>query len=125
MSIGHFLKVCVHPKLGIVLLDARAQLGLGPDALRLFKLETRQSGTFRRDIVNRDLKPCPHELFAAHETLVTMYSEAREARRKPYCLQCRRHIGSVDASLCEDCASLKCSCGACNCAVPARRRKAA
>jgi hypothetical protein len=125
MSIGSFLKVCLHPKLGVVLVDSRAQLGLGPDAVRLFKVAARQSGTFRRDIVSRDLVTCPDDVLAPHRALVTTYTAARLARRKPYCPHCRRHIGSVDASLCEDCESLKCSCGACGCAERARRRKAA
>ncbi|HSN73264.1 MAG TPA: hypothetical protein VLT59_17240 [Steroidobacteraceae bacterium] len=125
MSIGNFLKVCVHPKLGIVLLDSRAQLGLGPDSVRLFKVASRQSGTFRKDIVTRDLAPCPAEVLAEHAAVVTTYSEARAARRKPYCTQCRRHIGSVDATLCEDCNALKCSCGSCGCVATSRRRKAA
>ncbi len=125
MTIANFVTVRMHPKLGVVLFDARAQLGLGPEAIRLFKVASRQSGTFRRDIVSKDLVPCPDPVLAEHEPIVTMYSEAREARRKPYCLQCRRHIGSVDASLCEDCASLKCSCGSCGCVSTSRRRKAA
>lgn len=125
MAIASFVKVRMHPKLGVVLFDSRAQLGLGPEAIRLFKVASRQSGTFRRDIVSRDLEACPETALAEHEAIVEMYAEAREARRKPYCLRCRRHIGSVDASLCEECASLKCSCGSCACIATSRRRKAA
>jgi hypothetical protein len=119
------MKLCTHPRLGVVLVDPAAQLGLTSDMVRLFKVTSRTSATFKRDIVFRDLTPCADELPPADRAAVETYAVARQARRKPYCESCRRHIGSVDVSLCEDCDSLRCTCGACGCVATSRRRRAA
>lgn len=114
-----------HPRLGAVIYDAGAQMGLAADMLRLFKVSSASASTFKRDIVSRDLGPCPDDFDAAARQVLDAYRSARQSRRKPYCEQCRRHLGSVDVSLCPDCRSLKCSCGSCSCVVSTRKRKAA
>jgi hypothetical protein len=125
MNPANDLKISRHPKLGVVIYDPRAQLGIGPDAVRLFKVASRRSGTFRREIVFRDLEACVADSLADEQPIVNAYSEARSTRRKPYCPRCRRHIGSVDAGLCADCHGLKCTCGACECVASGRRKRAA
>ena len=122
MSADSF-QVRFHPKLGVVIYDAIAQLGIAKEQLRLFKINTMSATTFRRDIVSKDLGVCEAEAMQESAMGVDAYRIARVARRKPYCESCRRHFGSVDFSLCTDCNSIRCGCGTCSCV--ARKRKAA
>jgi hypothetical protein len=116
------IQVYSHPKLGVVLYDPVAQMGLAQEQMRLFKLGTMGASTFMRSIVSKDLQAC--EDSAATEKVQT-YRTARVSRRKPYCEQCRRHFGSVDFTVCADCSAIRCTCGTCSCVSTSRRRKAA
>jgi hypothetical protein len=118
------LQIFTHPKLGVVIYDPVAQMGLTREQMRLFKLGSKNSSTFMREIVSKDLVTCTEEA-VKQEPVVDVYRAARANRRKPYCEQCRRHYGSVDFSLCTDCNAIRCSCGTCACASSSRRRKAA
>ncbi|PZN30801.1 MAG: hypothetical protein DIU71_11430 [Proteobacteria bacterium] len=118
-------QVFVHPKLGVVIYDPAAQMGLAREQMRLFKLGAMSASTFLREIVSKDLTACPEELVNEQAASLSAYRSARAARRKPYCEQCRRHYGSVDFSLCAECSSIRCTCGTCGCASSSRRRKAA
>ncbi|HEY8540332.1 MAG TPA: hypothetical protein VIL28_15805 [Steroidobacteraceae bacterium] len=118
-------QVCFHPKLGVVINDPIAQMGLARDQMRLFKLGAMGASTFLRAIVSKDLVACTEEQLQAHASALEAYRAARSSRRKPYCDQCRRHFGSVDFSLCAECNSIRCTCGTCSCASSSRRRKAA
>jgi hypothetical protein len=121
MSADSF-QVFAHPKLGVVIYDPIAQMGLAPEQMRLFKVGAMASSTFMRAIVSKDLKAV--EDIASVEQVAT-YRAARASRRKPYCEHCRRHYGSVDFSVCGDCSAIRCTCGTCSCASSSRRRKAA
>jgi hypothetical protein len=116
------LQVFVHPKLGVVIYDPIAQMGLAREQMRLFKVGTMGSSTFLRAIVSKDLQAADEGVSAEQ---VQAYRAARSNRRKPYCEHCRRHFGSVDFSVCGECHSIRCTCGTCNCASSSRRRKAA
>lgn len=116
------IQVYSHPKLGIVIYDPIAQMGLAGEQMRLFKLGTMGSSTFMRSIVSKDLAACADDEGAAK---VQTYRAARTGRRKPYCEQCRRHFGSVDFTVCSDCNAIRCTCGTCSCVSSSRRRKAA
>jgi hypothetical protein len=118
-------QVFSHPKLGVVIYDPVAQMGLAREQMRLFKVGAMGASTFMRAIVSKDLAPCSVDVAAASETAVTTYRTARASRRKPYCEQCRRHFGSVDFTVCGDCANIRCTCGTCSCVSSSRRRKAA
>jgi hypothetical protein len=118
-------QVCFHPKLGVVINDPIAQMGLAREQMRLFKLGAMGASTFLRAIVSKDLVACTEDQLQAHATAIETYRTARSSRRKPYCEQCRRHFGSVDFSVCGDCHSIRCTCGTCSCASSSRRRKAA
>jgi hypothetical protein len=122
MSVDLF-QVRFHPKLGVVIYDALAQLGIAKEQLRLFKINSMSATTFRRDIVSKDLGVCEAEVMQESAMGVDAYRIARGARRKPYCENCRRHFGSVDFSVCTDCTAIRCACGTCSCV--ARKRKAA
>ena len=122
MSVDLF-QVRFHPKLGVVIYDALAQLGIAKEQLRLFKINSMSATTFRRDIVSKDLGVCEAEVMQESAMGVDAYRIARGARRKPYCENCRRHFGSVDFSVCTDCNAIRCACGTCSCV--ARKRKAA
>lgn len=117
----HSFQIYTHPKLGVVIYDPVAQMGLAREQMRLFKVETMGASTFLRAIVSKDLQATDD---AAAEA-VQAYRAARASRRKPYCEQCRRHYGSVDFSVCPECNSIRCTCGTCSCASSSRRRKAA
>jgi hypothetical protein len=114
-----------HPKLGVVIYDPVAQMGVAPEQMRLFKLNTMSATTFLRSIVNKDMSPISQDQASEHVTALDAYRNARAARRKPYCEQCRRHFGSVDFAVCKSCTSIRCTCGTCACASSSRRRKAA
>jgi hypothetical protein len=118
-------QVCFHPKLGVVINDPVAQMGLAREQMRLFKLAPMSASTFMRAIVSKDLSPCSAEQLQTNATAVETYRAARSGRRKPYCEQCRRHYGSVDFTVCSDCSAIRCTCGTCSCASSTRRRKAA
>jgi len=122
---GDPFQVHFHPKLGLVIYDPVAQMGLTRDQMRLFKLGTMTSSTFMRGIVSKDLNPCTPDVVSENASAVETYRAARSSRRKPYCEQCRRHFGSVDFALCADCNGIRCTCGTCSCASSSRRRKAA
>jgi hypothetical protein len=116
-------QVRFHPKLGVVIYDPVAQMGINKDQLRLFKINSMSATTFRRDIVNKDLGVCEADVMQDSAISVDAYRLARVSRRKPYCESCRRHFGSVDFSVCTDCNSVRCACGTRSCT--SRKRKAA
>jgi hypothetical protein len=118
-------QVQFHPKLGVVIYDPVAQMGLAKEQMRLFKLGSMSATTFLRSIVSKDLVPCPEAQGTENASAVDSYRTARGGRRKPYCESCRRHFGSVDFAVCNDCTTIRCTCGTCSCASSSRRRKAA
>jgi hypothetical protein len=118
-------QVCFHPKLGVVINDPVAQMGLAREQMRLFKLAPMGASTFMRSIVSKDLAPCTDEQLTTNSEAVDTYRSARSGRRKPYCEGCRRHYGSVDFTVCSDCSAIRCTCGTCSCVSSSRRRKAA
>lgn len=118
-------QVQFHPKLGIVIYDPVAQMGLAPEQMRLFKLGSMGATTFLRSIVSKDLTRCTESQGQENAQAVESYRAARVGRRKPYCEQCRRHFGSVDFTVCKDCNAIRCTCGTCSCVSSSRRRKAA
>jgi hypothetical protein len=118
-------QVCFHPKLGLVINDPIAQMGLAKEQMRLFKLAPMGASTFMRSIVSKDLAPCSDDQLQSTAEAVGAYRSARASRRKPYCEHCRRHFGSVDFTVCTDCSAIRCTCGTCSCASSSRRRKAA
>jgi hypothetical protein len=120
---GDSFQVRFHPKLGVVIYDPVAQMGLGGEQIRLFKVGAMGASTFLKAIVSKDLAACPVDAADENANAVTAYRDARANRRKPYCDQCRRHFGSVDFSVCTECSSIRCTCGTCGCAT--KRRKAA
>jgi hypothetical protein len=122
---GDPFQICFHPKLGVVINDPVAQMGLGREQMRLFKLGPMVASTFMRSIVSKDLASCTGEQLQAHADNVDAYRSARGARRKPYCEQCRRHYGSVDFTVCTDCSAIRCTCGTCSCVSSSRKKKAA
>lgn len=122
---GDSFQVYFHPKLGAVIYDPLAQMGLAREQMRLFKLGAMGASTFLREIVSRDLVACGEQAIAEHTEAIDLYRNARTGRRKPYCEHCRRHFGSVDFSVCGDCNAIRCTCGTCSCASSSRRRKAA
>jgi hypothetical protein len=120
---GDAFQVRFHPKLGVVIYDPVAQMGLAGEQIRLFKVGAMGAGTFMKAIVNKDLASCPVESADEYSSAVGIYRKARASRLKPYCALCRRHYGSVDFTVCTDCSSIRCTCGQCACV--SKRRKAA
>ncbi len=114
-----------HPKLGVVIYDPVAQMGLAKEQMRLFKVGSMSATTFMRAIVSKDLVQCPEAQGSDSAAKIESYRAARGGRRKPYCEHCRRHFGSVDFAVCSDCNTIRCTCGTCSCASSSRRRKAA
>ena len=119
------LQIHFHPKLGVVIYDPVAQMGLAREQMRLFKVGAMGASTFLRSIVSKDLGACDEGQTHEHAAAVAAYRAARGLRRKPYCEHCRRHFGSVDFTVCGDCNAIRCTCGTCSCASSSRRRKAA
>lgn len=124
MSADSF-QVRFHPKLGVVIYDPVAQMGLAREQMRLFKVGSMGASTFMRSIVSKDLAECGEAQVSENASAVDAYRTARGGRRKPYCESCRRHFGSVDFTVCSDCNTIRCTCGTCSCASSSRRKKAA
>lgn len=124
MSADSF-QVRFHPKLGVVIYDPVAQMGLAREQMRLFKVGPMGASTFMRSIVSKDLADCGEAQASATASAVDAYRTARGGRRKPYCESCRRHFGSVDFTVCSDCNTIRCTCGKCSCVSSSRRKKAA
>jgi hypothetical protein len=122
---GDAFQVMVHPKLGVVIYDPVAQMGLAREQMRLFKVGSMGASTFMRAIVSKDLAACNDDSAEKNSDAVATYRTARTGRRKPYCEQCRRHFGSVDFTVCTECNAIRCTCGTCSCVSSSRRRKAA
>jgi len=122
---GDAFQVFVHPKLGVVIYDPVAQMGLAREQMRLFKIGSMGASTFMRSIVSKDLATGSDDSIGQQAGAVATYRSARTSRRKPYCEQCRRHFGSVDFTVCTDCSAIRCTCGTCSCVSSSRRRKAA
>jgi hypothetical protein len=122
---GDAFQVLVHPKLGVVIYDPVAQMGLAREQMRLFKVGSMGASTFMRSIVSKDLVAGNDGSVGEHAGAVATYRTARTSRIKPYCVQCRRHFGSVDFTVCTDCSAIRCTCGTCSCVSSSRRRKAA
>jgi hypothetical protein len=122
---GDSFQVHFHPKLGVVIYDPLAQMGLAREQMRLFKVGAMGASTFMRSIVSKDLGACDQDVATQNAAAVDAYRTARTGRRKPYCEHCRRHFGSVDFTVCSDCNTIRCTCGTCSCASSSRRRKAA
>lgn len=122
---GDRFQVYFHPKLGVVIYDPVAQMGLAREQMRLFKVGAMGASTFLRSIVSKDLGECTDGPAHEHAAGLDAYRAARASRRKPYCEHCRRHFGSVDFTVCSDCSAIRCTCGTCSCASSSRRRKAA
>jgi hypothetical protein len=122
---GDSFQVYFHPKLGVVIYDPVAQMGLAREQMRLFKVGAMGASTFMRSIVSKDLGACEENVVHQNAAAVDAYRAARTGRRKPYCEHCRRHFGSVDFTVCSDCNAIRCTCGTCSCASSSRRRKAA
>jgi hypothetical protein len=118
---GDPFQVRFHSKLGVVIYDPLAQMGLAKEQMRLFS--SMSMTTFRRDIVNKDLGVGEPDVMQESANAVDAYRAARNTKLKPYCTGCRRHYGSVDFSVCTDCGAVRCTCGTCACV--ARKRKAA
>ncbi len=118
-------QIFFHQKLGVVIYDPVAQMGLAREQMRLFKISSMGASTFMRSIVSKDLAACSDGQSAEFANAVSLYRTARTGRRKPYCEHCRRHFGSVDFTVCSDCSTIRCTCGACSCASSSRRKKAA
>jgi hypothetical protein len=122
---GDAFQVLVHPKLGVVIYDPVAQMGLAREQMRLFKVGSMGASTFMRSIVSKDLAAYSDSSAEKEGEAVATYRSARISRRKPYCGQCRRHFGSVDFTVCGECSAIRCTCGTCSCVSSSRRRKAA
>jgi hypothetical protein len=122
---GDSFQIYFHPKLGVVIYDPVAQMGLAREQMRLFKLGPMGASTFLREIVSKDLGACDEAHAEESAAAVGAYRKARTGRRKPYCEHCRRHFGSVDFTVCGHCSAIRCTCGTCSCASSSRRRKAA
>jgi|SRR3954451_16263262 hypothetical protein len=122
---GDAFQVLMHPKLGVVIYDPVAQMGLAREQMRLFKVGSMGASTFMRSIVSKDLAAYDDPSAKKEGEAVATYRSARVSRRKPYCLQCRRHFGSVDFTVCGECSAIRCTCGTCSCVSSSRRRKAA
>src|SRR4051812_26956818 len=97
---GDAFQVMVHPKLGVVIYDPVAQMGLAREQMRLFKVGSMGASTFMRSIVSKDLAAYNDASTEQQGESVATYRSARTNRRKPYCQQCRRHFGSVDFTVC-------------------------
>ena len=77
---GDSFQLFFHPKLGVVIYDPVAQMGLAREQMRLFKVGAMGASTFVRDIVSKDLGACGDEQSRQNAAAVSTYRAARVSR---------------------------------------------
>ncbi len=102
-------------KLGLLIYDPSTQKDVASDKVRLFKVNDKKAGTFKKDIVKLKITECTIEELIALKSAINEYSELKKTQRVTHCYQCKSHLDSVDFSICNICNWIKCSCGACGC----------
>lgn len=113
----HELSIGVHPALGLVVYDEKAQgridSGQGAGWVRLFKLNEFATGKFIGSEVHALLtSPTPQQINESLEP-IKRYLSARE--RTTGCYKCAKVINTIDFSICIKCNWVRCTCGACGC----------
>lgn len=116
-----------HPTLGILIYDPKVQTDIGPDRVRLFKVDYGQSGTFIKETIREKLVPFDEQYLPSMEKAVSEYiknmndlilkKERLDLRkRETHCYSCKRALSSEYDSKCEECGWMKCgTCDACGC----------
>lgn len=113
---GEFeLWIGVHPKMGILIYDPRAQVAIAEDKVRLYVWSEQRMATFLKSIVRDRLAQADSE---SHD--VGPLQESAEfyfglRGRFTHCYRCSRDLNSIDFGLCRVCRWIKCECGACGC----------
>ena len=102
-------------KLGFLIYDPSAQLGLAEDQVRLFIVKEMRSVPFFKKISRTKFVQCNEEELSSLKKAVYAYANLRLNQRVTHCYRCKKDLNSVDFSICNRCAWIRCSCGACGC----------
>ncbi len=102
---GDPFQVHFHPKLGVVIYDPVAQMGLAREQMRLFKVGSMTSSTFMRGIVSKDLNPCEVSRPARARPRSSRIGLPAPAVASRTASRAARHYGSVDFTVCSDCSA--------------------
>lgn len=102
-------------KLGLLIYDPNAQFDVPEDKIRLFKIDQQQSGTFLKEVIRTKLTKCTENELRIIRDEVEKYSIIRKNQRVAHCYYCKKHLDSVDFSICKECKWIRCSWNACGC----------
>jgi hypothetical protein len=105
----------VHPKMGVLIYDPRAQVAVPDDKVRLYVCSERRTATFLKTIVRDRLAQgaSASENVEMLQGAVEVYSALRG--RFTHCYSCKRNLNSIEFQLCDACGWIRCECGACGC----------
>ena len=109
----------VHPKMGVLIYDPRAQLVVAQDKVRLYVWSEQRMATFLKSIVRDRLAQGDSESedVGPLKESAEFYFGLRE--RFTHCYRCKHDLNSIDFELCGACRWIKCECGACGCGYQA------
>jgi hypothetical protein len=107
--------VGIHPKMGVLIYDPRAQVAVAQNKVRLFVWSEQRMATFLKSIVRNPL--------ASENTEATDVGPLKDSAefyfglqgRFTHCYKCKRDLNSIDFEVCKVCRWIKCECAACGC----------
>ena len=103
------------PQVGLLIYDPEAQRDVEDAYVRLFDLTEEKTSLYAKDIIRDKLVEMNLKEFEILEKAISKYSKARSNQRVTHCYACRKHLDSVDFSICSKCSWIRCACGACGC----------
>jgi hypothetical protein len=108
--------VGVHPKMGVLIYDPRAQVGVAQEKVRLYVCSEQRMATFLKSIVRDRLaqRGLQSEDGGLLKESAQIYFGLRG--RFTHCYKCKADLNSIDFELCSVCQWIKCECAACGCA---------
>jgi hypothetical protein len=114
-SCGNNYYGCKTPQVGLLIYDPEAQIGVEDAYVRLFDLTEEKTSLYSKAIIRNKLVEMNLEEFEILEKAISKYSRTRSNQRVTHCYACRKHLDSVDFSICSKCSWIRCACGACGC----------
>ncbi len=111
--------VGVHPKMGVLLFDPRAQVAVSANKVRLYVWSEQRMATFVKDTVYDYLAQTDPDAVASSPFKAAAESYSTLRARFTHCYRCKNDLNSIDFRLCKACRWIKCECDACGCGYQA------
>ena len=104
-----------HADIGLFIYDEETQSGLNDKKIRIFKLEQWAASTFLKQTFKSGISDFSISIDAVVLEQINEYEKMWENTRVTHCYACKRHLSSMDFSICKKCGWIKCKCDACGC----------